>query len=229
MSTSTVINGDCLEAMKTMADNSFDLAIVDPPFGVNYARGKNGWGVCDNRPTLSDVKWDTKPENTYWTELFRVSANQIIWGGNYFTDILPVSKSWIIWDKNGDTENKSVFGDAELAWTSFNKVIRRFTLRQMGFITDTKDKIRVHPCQKPIELYEFLLTNYAKPGDRILDTHLGSGSSRIACYDLGFDFVGYELDRDYYEAQEKRFAKHLEQPNMFAPVVASAEQLAINF
>lgn len=200
-----------------MPDKAFDLAIVDVPFGVNYARGESGWGVCDNRPKLSDVKWDTKPDADYWIELFRVSTNQIIWGANYFTDILPVSKSWVIWDKNGDTENKSVFGDAELAWTSFNKVIRRFTLRQMGFITDTKDKIRVHPCQKPIELYEFLLTNYAKPGDTILDTHLGSGSLRIAAYDLGFDFTGYELDTDYFNAQEERFARHIAQPKLWEP------------
>ena len=209
-------NIDCMEYMATLPDKAFELAIVDPPYGVQYARGKNGWGVCENRPELKDVKWDNQtPTQDYFNELFRVSQNQIIWGGNYFTDKLPVSKCWITWDKCDGTENKSVFADLELAWTSFTKVCRLYRLRQMGFISDTQDGERIHPTQKPTELYEWLLTNYAKQGDRILDTHLGSGSSRIACYNLGFDFVGCEIDKDYFEAQEKRFQAHTAQANLF--------------
>ena len=206
------INDDCMEIMKTLPDKAFELAIVDPPYGIQYARGKNGWGDCERRAEPKDVKWDSQtPTIQYFDELRRVSKNQIIWGGNYFTDKLPVSKCWITWDKCDGTENKSVFSDLELAWTSFTKVCRLYRLRQMGFISDTRDTERIHPTQKPTELYEWLLTHYAKPGDKILDTHLGSGSSRIAAYDLGFDFVGCEIDPDYYAAEEKRFADYTAQ------------------
>ena len=207
---------DCMEYMATLPDKAFELAICDPPYGISYARGKNGWGVCENRPTLENVKWDKSvPSKDYFDELFRVSKNQIIWGGNYFTDKVDVSKCWIVWDKCNGTENKSVFADCELAWTSFKKVCRMFRLRQMGFISDTNDDARIHPTQKPTELYAYLMKNYAKEGDRILDTHLGSGSSRIAAYDLGFDFVGCEIDKDYFDAQEERFAAHIAQQSLF--------------
>ena len=170
-------NMDCMEFLRQQADKSFDLAVVDPPYGVSYARGKNGWGVCENRPDLKDVAWDKEtPPQEYFDELARVSKEQIIWGGNYLTDKLPVSKCWIVWNKIADTDNKSVFADCELAWTSFTKVCRLYTLRQMGFISDTKDEMRIHPTQKPTELYRWIYKNYAKPGMRILDTHLGSGS-----------------------------------------------------
>ena len=209
-------NIDCMEYMKTLPDKAFELAVVDPPYGIAYARGKNGWGVCGNRPETKDVSWDkSTPNKEYFDELFRVSQNQIIWGGNYFTDKIPVSKCWIVWNKISDTENKSVFADCELAWTSFSKVCRMFTLRQMGFISDTKDNERIHPTQKPTELYRWIFANYAKKGDKILDTHLGSGSSRIAAYDLGFDFVGCEIDKEYFEKQEERFAAHTAQTSLF--------------
>ena len=205
----TITNEDNMQLMARYEDNHFDLAIVDPPYGVSYARGKNGFGVNENRPKLEDVKWDKEtPNQEYFTELQRVSKNQIIWGGNYFTDKIPVSKCWIIWDKICQTKNKSVFADGELAWTSFKKVVKMFKQRQMGFITDTKDNIRIHPTQKPSELYEFLLMNYAKEGDKILDTHLGSGSIAIACHNLGFDLTACELDKEYYEASLKRINQH---------------------
>ena len=211
-----IYNQDCMEAMKEMKDNQFDLAIVDPPYGISYARGKNGWGVNENRAKLEDVKWDKKtPNQEYFIELQRVSKNQIIWGGNYFTDKLPVSKCWIIWDKICQTQNKSVFADGELAWTSFKKVVKTFKQRQMGFITDTKDDKRIHPTQKPSELYEWLLINYAKKGDTILDTHLGSGSIAIACYNLGYDLTGYEIDKEYFEAAKKRIEQHKQQTRLF--------------
>ena len=205
-----------MEAMKEMSDNQFDLAIVDPPYGISYARGKNGWGVNENRPQFYDAKRDPKTQNqASFLELQRVSKNQIVWGGNYFTDKLPVSKCWIIWDKICQTQNKSVFADGELAWTSFKKVVKTFKQRQMGFITDTKDDKRIHPTQKPSELYEWLLMNYAKKGDTILDTHLGSGSIAIACYNLGYDLTGYEIDKEYFEAAKKRIEQHKQQTRLF--------------
>ena len=209
-------NMDCMEGMKQFPDKYFELAIVDPQYGISYARGKNGWGVCENRPDRKDVSWDKKPpDKAYFDELFRVSKSQIIWGGNYFTDKLPVSKCWIVWDKICDTANKSVFADAELAWTSFRKVVKTFKLRTMGFISDTKDGARIHPTQKPTELYRWLLKNYAKPGDKVLDTHVGSASSLIACYQMGFPYVGFEIDPDYFKAASERLDAAKAQQSLF--------------
>ncbi len=167
---SEVYNCDCMDIMRELPDNHFDLVIADPPFGISYARGKNGWGVCENRPSLQDVKWDSKiPDKAVFDEMLRVGKHAIIWGGNYFTHLLPVSKCWIVWDKCNGTPNKSVFADAELAWTNFTKVVRIFRLRQMGFISDTKDGKRIHPTQKPTELYRWLLTTYG--GGVMSSTH----------------------------------------------------------
>ena len=211
-----ITNEDNMLLMARYPDNYFDLAIVDPPYGISYARGKNGWGINDNRPDLKDVKWDKEtPNKEYFDELIRVSKNQIVCGGNYFTDMLPVSKCWIVWNKINNTENKSVFADAELCWTSFKKVVKMFTLRTMGFISDTNDKNRFHPTQKPTELYKWLLQNYAKQGDKILDTHLGSMSIAIACADYGFELVGCELDPEYYDKGIKRVQNHLLQQKLF--------------
>lgn len=208
----TITNEDNMLLMARYPDNYFDLAIVDPPYGISYARGKNGWGVNKNRPKLEDVSWDKEtPNQEFFDELIRVSKNQIVWGGNYFTDKLPVSKCWIVWNKINNTDNKSVFADAELCWTSFKKVVKMFTLRTMGFISDTKDENRIHPTQKPSELYKWILDNYAKQGDKILDTHLGSGSIAIACHDYGFELTACELDPDYYEASIKRIKNHISQ------------------
>jgi site-specific DNA-methyltransferase (adenine-specific) len=212
----TITQEDNMLLMSRYPDNYFDLAIVDPPYGISYARGKNGWGVNDNRPTLENVKWDKEtPSLEYFNELIRVSKEQIIWGGNYFTDKLPVSKCWIIWNKINNTENKSVFADGELAWTSFKKVVKMFTLRTMGFISDTKDNNRIHPTQKPTELYKWILDNYAKQGDKILDTHLGSGSVAIACHDYGFELTACELDKEYYDKAIQRIKNHTNQTKLF--------------
>ena len=208
----TITNEDNMLLMARYPDNYFDLAIVDPPYGISYARGKNGWGVNKNRPKLEDVSWDKEtPNQDFFDELIRVSKNQIIWGGNYFTDKLPVSKCWIVWNKINNTDNKSVFADAELGWTSFKKVVKMFTLRTMVFISDTKDENRIHPTQKPTELYKWILDNYAQKGDKILDTHLGSGSIAIASHDYGFELTACELDPDYYEASIKRIKNHISQ------------------
>lgn len=213
---SEVYNIDVMQYMKDVPDKYFGLCIADPPYGISYARGKNGWGVCDNRPDIKDVKWDKEiPRKEFFDELLRVSDKVIIWGGNYFTHLLPVSKCWIVWDKCNGTTNKSVFADAELAWTNMTKVVKMFHLRQMGFISDTKDGKRIHPTQKATELYEWLIKNYAKEGDIIFDPMAGSFSSRIAAYRLGFDYVGCELDKEYFDKGCERFKQETSQLSFF--------------
>ena len=207
---------DCMELMAKYPDKYFDLAVVDPPYGISYARGKNGWGVNNNRPELKDVKWDKEtPKQEYFNELLRVSKNQLIWGGNYFTDKIPVSKCWIVWNKINHTDNKSVFSDAELCWTSFNKVVKMFTLRTMGFISDTNDEFRIHPTQKPTELYDWIFKNYATEGMKVLDTHLGSGSIRISANKYKINFVGCEIDKEYFEKSQNRYNDFVSQYRLF--------------
>lgn len=220
---SVAYNCDCMELMRNTPDKFYDLAVVDPPYGIKYTRGESGFGVCNNRPKRNETKWDNPPDQYIFDEIRRVSKNQIIWGGNYFTEMLPASKCWLVWDKIREMENKSVFADCELAWTSFNKVCRMFKLRQFGFIHDTHDVERIHPTQKPTELYTWIYQNYAKPGDKILDTHLGSGSSRIAAYDAGLDFTGCEIDPVYFQKQEERFAAYTSQLSLFTANRFSAE------
>ena len=214
-------NMDCMEAMAQMKDNEYDLAIVDPPYGIDIANQTMGLGGgFTKHKKTKDYKtggdWDkSPPPPEYFTELFRVSSNQIIWGGNYF-DLSP-TPCYLFWDKkNGGSD----FADGELAWTSFKSPIRRFSFLWAGCMRDKNNygkEVRIHPTHKPIDLYRWTLKNYAKEGDRILDTHLGSGSSRIAAHDMGFDFVGYEIDKDYFDAQEKRFANHIQQQSLFTP------------
>ena len=197
-------NMDCMEAMREMPDKAFELAIVDPPYGIGD-KFKGGTSGKMNFNEIVNKAWDTAPSADYFKELFRVSSNQIIWGGNYFD--LPPTRCFITWDK-GISEDFSL-AMAELAWTSFDKLAKIFRL------CVPKDGLKIHPTQKPVALYEWLLTKYAKQGDKILDTHLGSGSSRIAAYNLGFDFVGCEIDKDYFMAQEERFQKHTAQIRLF--------------
>jgi len=193
-------NVDCMEYLSTCEDNAFELAIVDPPYGLGMD-GKNNWSGSKH-----EVKnWDnTAPSEKYFNELFRVSKNQMIWGANNFmTKIKKNSTCWVIWDKQNDGFS---FADAELCYTSFKSAVRFFRYHR-GKQTDK----RIHPTQKPVKLYEWLLMNYAKEGDRILDTHLGSGSIAIACHNLGFDLVGCELDTDYFNAAKKRLQQHQSQ------------------
>ena len=202
---------DCMEYMKTVPDKYFELAIVDPPYGIG-AGGKsfiNGSSKSEKK-YYKDNDWDCSiPSDEYFIELFRISKNQIIWGGNYFPYIWrKPSRAFIFWDK---TIHGNSYADGELAWTSFDKVARYFREN----IAQTNSEGRIHPTQKSIRLYKWLLKNYAKPNDKIFDSHVGSGSSRIACYDLGFDFEGCEIDKDYWEAQEKRFKDYLSQPKLF--------------
>jgi len=207
MQISETYNEDCMELMKRYPDNYFDLAVVDPPYGKKPTRdnkgnlGFNGAKNYGNKTAL----WDVRPTKEYFNELFRVSKNQIIWGANYFIEDLHSSNAWICWDKkNGE----NVFADFELAFSSFNSRARIFKLHT--------DKLnRFHPTQKPVKLYEWIFKNYAKEGDIILDTHLGSGSSRIAAHKFKLDFVACELDKEYFDAQEKRYKNFISQLTMF--------------
>ena len=194
-------NIDCMEYMATLPDKAFQLAIVDPPYGI---------GISSNpvRQKHNKKNWDDEiPRKEYFDELFRVSSNQIVWGGNYFISYLHNTQNFIIWDKKQPFNFSLAM--CELAWCSKQmpaKIFRYSVLKEQG---------KIHPTQKPVALYEWLLMNYAKEGDRILDTHLGSGSSRIAAHKLGFEFVGCELDKDYFEAQEKRFRIETMQQSLF--------------
>lgn len=205
MPESLVYNVDCMLMMREAPDQYFDLAIVDPPYGIeiNMNMGRR----AGKRKMHTDKKWDdATPDDLYFDELMRVSKNQIIWGGNYFP--LPLTKSWIFWDK--EVPDGVSFADGELAWTSFDKTLVKAKIRYTGF-HGMENGGKIHPTQKPVALYKWLLKNYAREGDKILDTHLGSGSSRIAAYDGGFDFWGYELDKDYFDAGNKRFEQYKSQ------------------
>lgn len=201
-------NMDCMEGMKQFPDKYFELAIVDPPYGVNLSggRGNSGWSNKDFWDKARDG-WNLKvPSKEYFNELFRVSKNQIIWGGNYF-DLAP-SQCWLIWDKG---QRNFSLADGEMAWTSFDKAMRIYTLSRAA--ANQEDKI--HPTQKPVKLYEWLLIKYAKKGDKILDTHVGSASSLIACHELGFGYIGFELDADYFNEATERLEKVRSQMSLF--------------
>jgi len=195
-----------MELMARYPDGWFDLAIVDPPYGIITEQ----IGFATMKKIRTANKWDIKPKSEYWTELFRVSKNQIIWGFQYFMNELPSSKSIIIWDKiNGN----NFMNDAELAWNSGkgnNKIFKHAYIGRYH-----PEPIKIHPTQKPVALYKWLLDKYAKPGDKILDTHLGSGSIAIACHDYGFDLTACELDREYYNAAMKRINLHKLQTKLF--------------
>ena len=198
-----IYNEDCLEAMKEMKDNQFDLAIVDPPYGIDVTKMNMGGRKRNKEDKKKD--WDSAiPTKEYFNQLFRISVNQIIWGGNYFK--LPCSQYFAIWDKGESIYGRS-FAEVEYAW------VKKGGTRIYKKNPNQLD--RIHPTQKPVKLYEFLLMNYAKEGDTILDTHLGSGSIAIACHNLGFDLTGYEIDKDYFEAATKRIEQHKAQIRLF--------------
>lgn len=203
--TITLLNIDCMEYMATLPDKAFDLAIVDPPYGIGASKGTWGSSNLWKVTNYGKKDWDLyTPEENYFIELVRISKNQIVWGANHFISKIPFdSPCWIVWDKLAAAD----FADCELAWTSFLTAVRKFEFRWNGMLQgDMKNKeIRIHPTQKPVKLYQWLLTNYAKPHHKILDTHLGSGSSAIAAHYFGCEFVGCELDKDYFDAAVKRF------------------------
>lgn len=229
MAESLTFNMDCMEAMKRFPDKYFDLAVVDPPYGIGADNFKNGAGASKDGGKVystavkmknrlntgsgklknrllnqSDCSWDSEPPpKEYFNELFRVSKNQIIWGGNYFD--LPPTRGIIVWDKVQPWEN---FSQVELAWTSFDRPAALFKM------CNTMPG-KIHPTQKPVALYEWIFKRYTERGMKILDTHLGSGSSRIAAYNAGLDFWGYEINKMYFDLQEERFQKHASQQNLF--------------
>lgn len=215
-----LLNMDCMDYMKACKDNEFDLAIVDPPYGIDAAntfggeQRKSGNGAA-MKTAFEKKEWDKAiPDSKYFSELRRVSKNQIIWGANYMSHYLPPSMGWIIWDKDNGTTK---FSDCELAFSSFNKALRKWKYTWNGMIQgDMKKKEqRIHPTQKPIKLYQWLLKNYAESSQRILDTHLGSGSSAIAAHYFGCDFVGIEIDEDYFKAAQERLNNETRQETLF--------------
>ena len=224
-------NVDCMEYMATLPDNAFDLAVVDPPYGDGHSQSvhverEREWnrfgGLFDRYKTNSQggvareenirkktIAWDIAPGEEYFKELFRVSRNQVIWGGNYFQ--LPPSRCFLVWRKTNIPVKGFSMAPCEYAWTSFLENAKMFEFSSAGSV---KDK-RFHPTQKPVELYEWVYRQFSKPDQKILDTHLGSGSSRIAAYKMGLDFVGCEIDPDYFKAQEERFENYTNQTSLF--------------
>lgn len=214
----TITNEDNMELMARYPDNYFELAIVDPPYGIGEDGAKNHSRSKATKAKMYTAKnWDSSaPPKEYFDELLRVSKNTIIWGANHFIENIPNqnSPSWIVWDKqNGDND----FADCELAWTNHKMAVRKFEFRWAGMLQgDMKNKeIRIHPTQKPVALYKWILDKYAKQGDKILDTHLGSGSIAIACHDYGFELTACELDKEYYDKAIERIKNHTNQQNLF--------------
>lgn len=208
-------NIDCMEAMAQMKDNEFSLALVDPPYGISDTWNKSRRDRFYKKCKLSSYQNNEIPSEEYFNQLIRVSKNQIIWGANYYTEFLRPTNAWIIWDKKIDSSS-TFMSEAEMAWTSFKKVTRIAEFMWSGVLKCEKTT-KVHPHQKPVALYKWILKKYAKEGNTILDTHLGSQSSRIAAHDMGFDFTGYEIDADYFNSGEKRFQNHIRQQSLFKP------------
>ncbi len=206
----TITNEDNMILMARYPDNYFDLAIVDPPYGINMGMGHKG---SEKRGDKNKYKTfaggdNSIPTKEYFNELKRVSKNQIIWGANYMTEFLEPKASWIIWDKKQPEDFSMAM--AELAWSSFGSPMKIYQKRVVG-----ADDVRVHPTQKPVALYKWILDKYAKQGDKILDTHLGSGSIAIACHDYGFDLTACELDKEYYDKAIERINNHVAQQKLF--------------
>jgi len=203
-----LLNIDCMEYMATLSDNAFDLTIVDPPYGIGMSGGNVGYKGFNN---FERKNWDASiPEEKYFNELRRISKNQIIWGGNYFPYIWP-TRGYIVWDKGAGFKNRT-FAESELAFSSFDRNAKTFTFDPLA---RGSYKGKIHPTQKPVQLYEWILTNYAEKNMKILDTHLGSGSSAIAAHYFGVDFVGCELDTDYFNTAKKRFEESTKQTTLF--------------
>ena len=221
----TITNEDNMELMARYPDNYFDLAIVDPPYGIGADEAQNNAAeqrIKSNGKSKAGrgyklykkSNWDNSiPSKEFFYELQRVSKNQIIWGGNYMTEFLKPSMGWIIWDKG---QRDFSLADGEMAWTSFNKAMRIFEFSRASCIKSNNTMTeKFHPTAKPFELYKWLLDKYAKPGDKILDTHLGSGSIAIACHDYGFDLTACELDEEYFNKAMERIKNHTNQTKLF--------------
>lgn len=209
-------NEDCLIGMKEYKDKYFDLAIVDPPYGYMES---------DNLNFRYDKQYkNIAPSKEYWDELYRVSKNQIIWGANYFVEFLKPTLSWLCWNKGNPVDN---FSDCELAYTSFDTLTVNIKLDSYGFNHADKTKgygKTIHPTQKPVVLYKWLLNKFGNEGDIILDTHVGSASSLIACKELGYDYVGFEIDEEYFKNANKRVMQFSNQQQLFKPARKQAQE-----
>jgi len=203
-----LLNIDCLEYLKQCEDKEFDLAIVDPPYGIGFSSKKQanfGKGGIDHKYK----NWDNEiPSKEYFEQLKRVSQNQIVWGGNYMTEHLEANRCWLSWYKMQEFSTN----EFELAWTSFDKTCKQFNMSRVEAYANIN---KIHPTEKPVKLYKWILYNFALNGNKVLDTHLGSGSIAVACWDLGFDLVGLEIDKDYYTKAVKRFEQHKKQLTLF--------------
>jgi len=200
-----IIHADCMDILKQLPDKCIDLVLTDPPYGINCDGGGYGLGVKPKN--LNKKDWDNGiPTKEIFDEIFRVTKNQIIFGGNYFTEYLKPTKAWIFWDKIGAYKLQNNFSEGELIWTSFNKVTRKMTFVQQGFINDDKEenKFRFHPTQKPLKLFEMILRDYSNENDLILDCFSGSGTTAIACHNLKRRFICIEKDYDYWKASVER-------------------------
>ena len=204
----TITRENNMELMARYPDNYFDLAIVDPPYGILNKTKRGG----DHKFNMDEYsQWDVKPDDEYFNELFRVSKNQIIWGANYFCEFLPSGTGWLFWNKLNGLDN--CFSDGEFAFSSKGVQSKYFECSTFHDLKGGKD--RIHPTQKPTKLYKWLLKNYAKQGDKILDTHLGSGSIAIACHDYKFELTACELDPEYFEKAKQRIINHVAQQSLF--------------
>ena len=214
-----LLHGDCLEVMRGMADNSVDVVVTDPPYGINEndrkIAGRGRWGLTKGKNVVGNygvVAWDKGRVPDYAVnEIRRVSSQQVIFGGNYYADLLPASSSWIVWDKlNGEND----FADCELAWTSHKKAVRRFRYMWHGMLKQLPEK-RYHPTQKPLALMKWVIENYTKPNDLVLDPYAGSFTTGVACVLLGRRFIGIERELSYYEIGQRRIAEAQMQPALF--------------
>lgn len=211
-----IIHADCMDILKQLPDKCIDLVLTDPPYGINCDGGGYGLGV---KPKELDKKdWDAdKPTKDVFNEIFRISKNQIIFGGNYFTEFLRPTKAWIFWDKIGGYKLENNFSEGELIWTSFKDVTKKYTFVQQGFINDDKkeNKFRFHPTQKPLKLFEMILRDYSNENDLILDCFSGSGTTAVACHNLNRRFICIEKDEDYYKASVERLENAKAQQKLF--------------
>jgi len=205
--------GDCLAVMRDIPDASVDCVLTDPPYGKKASKGTNGFGDSKNRRYVGE--WDNDPPSIeYFNEIRRIAKQSIIFGGNYFTDKLEPSNCWIIWDKKGGMRFENPFADCEMAWTSFSRVVKKYTLVQQGFVTHSQDE-RFHPTQKPTELMRMILKDFTKDGETILDPFMGSGSTGVACQLENRKFIGIEKDENYFAIAEKRIAEVAKKEPLF--------------
>lgn len=209
-----ILNMDCIDFLKQCPDKIFDLVLTDPPYGIKADKGSNGFGNSANRKYKGG--WDSQtPEQIIFDEMLRVSKKAIIFGGNYFTDKLPVSKCWIVWDKIGENKFDNPFADVELAWTNYSKVCKKITCIQQGFINEDKSQPRIHPTQKPLKLFETILSDYSNENDLVLDCFSGSGTTAVACHNLKRRFICIERDKEYWKASCERLEQAQRQQTLF--------------